>query len=164
MSSPCCPCVCVSPPNNSRMPEPTFMKLGMYIHDTWAYLNRILNDSLPSVCASVYIYPHIVARQQLCKNVTGATNTHAIIEELLDASLPVCHFSDVLTEHQGFYRYIAIPIMPCTAGAVYGVYTGERQTGTDPWRGSEFSSVYLLIIKYSIHWIWILYIKNLQYY
>jgi hypothetical protein len=30
--------------------------------------------------------PPIVARQRLGKNVTAATNTHAKIEELLDAS------------------------------------------------------------------------------
>jgi hypothetical protein len=30
------------------------------------------------------VYPAIVARQQLGKNVTAATNTHATIEELLD--------------------------------------------------------------------------------
>jgi hypothetical protein len=30
--------------------------------------------------------PLIVARQRLCNNVTGVTNTHAAIEDLLDAS------------------------------------------------------------------------------
>jgi hypothetical protein len=30
--------------------------------------------------------PHIVARQRLSRNVTALTNTHATIEELLDAS------------------------------------------------------------------------------
>jgi hypothetical protein len=30
--------------------------------------------------------PHIFARQRLSRNVTAVTNTHATIEELLDAS------------------------------------------------------------------------------
>jgi hypothetical protein len=34
----------------------------------------------------LYVYPLIVAKQRLGKNVTAATNTHATIEELLDAS------------------------------------------------------------------------------
>jgi hypothetical protein len=34
----------------------------------------------------LYVYPPIVARQQLGKNVTAATNTHATIGELLNAS------------------------------------------------------------------------------
>jgi hypothetical protein len=38
------------------------------------------NFSHQSVCLHVY-----VARQQLSKNVTAAMNTHATIEELLDA-------------------------------------------------------------------------------
>jgi pyruvate-formate lyase len=51
-------------------------------------LNGVLHTSLPSVCVSVclYVYPPIVARQRLCKNVTAATITHATIKELLDAS------------------------------------------------------------------------------
>jgi hypothetical protein len=34
----------------------------------------------------LYAFPPIVARQRLGKNSTAATNTHATIEELLDAS------------------------------------------------------------------------------
>jgi hypothetical protein len=37
-------------------------------------------------CCSVCVYPPIVARQRLGRNVTAVTNTHATIEELLDAS------------------------------------------------------------------------------
>jgi hypothetical protein len=50
----------------------------------------------PCVCVSVYPpivarqrlgkNPLIVARQRLGRNVTAVTNTHATIEELLDAS------------------------------------------------------------------------------
>jgi hypothetical protein len=53
-------------------------------HGAWAHLNGVLNKSLLSVCVCLYI-PHNVARQRLSKNVTAATNTHATIEELLDA-------------------------------------------------------------------------------
>jgi hypothetical protein len=45
-----------------------------------------------AVCVSVY--PPIVARQQLGRNVTAVTNTYATIQELLDASFsmwPVSH-------------------------------------------------------------------------
>jgi hypothetical protein len=34
----------------------------------------------------VCVYPPIVARQLLGRNVTAVTNTHAAMEELLDAS------------------------------------------------------------------------------
>jgi hypothetical protein len=62
-----------------------FMKLGTYIMArepiSTAYF---INPSRQSVC--LYLYPPVVARQRLGKNVTAATNTHATIEELLDAS------------------------------------------------------------------------------
>jgi hypothetical protein len=35
------------------------------------------------------INPFIVASQRLCRNVTAVTNTHATIEELLEASFSV---------------------------------------------------------------------------
>jgi hypothetical protein len=65
------------------------MKLGMYVyhvyHGTCAHLNGVLHKSShQSVC--LYVYPPIVARQRLGKNVTAAINTHATIEELLDTS------------------------------------------------------------------------------
>jgi hypothetical protein len=43
-----------------------------------------INPSHQSVC--LYVYPPIVARQRLGKNVTAATNTQATIEGLLDMS------------------------------------------------------------------------------
>jgi hypothetical protein len=62
------------------MAESIFMKLGMHIMVpepiSMAYF---INPSHNSVC------PTIVARQQLGKNITTATNMHATIEELLDA-------------------------------------------------------------------------------
>jgi hypothetical protein len=55
-----------------------FMKLGMYIMApepmSMAYF---LNPSHQSVC--LYVYPPIVAKQRLGKNVTAATYTHATI-------------------------------------------------------------------------------------
>jgi hypothetical protein len=53
-------------------------------HGTWAHLNGVLHKSLISVCLSVY--PTIIARQWLGKNVTAATNIHATVKELLDSS------------------------------------------------------------------------------
>jgi hypothetical protein len=49
-------------------------------------LNGVLHKSLPSVCVCLYVYPAIVARELLGKNVAAATETHVTIEELLDAS------------------------------------------------------------------------------
>jgi hypothetical protein len=46
-----------------------------------------INPSHQSVC--LYVYPPIVARQQLGKTVTAATTTHRTVEELLDASISV---------------------------------------------------------------------------
>jgi hypothetical protein len=67
------------------IPEPFFTKIGMHIIApepiSTAYL---INPSDQYVC--LYVYPSIVARQRLGKNVTVGTNTHAIIEELLATS------------------------------------------------------------------------------
>jgi hypothetical protein len=67
------------------MPEPIVMKLGMHIMApepiSTAYLK---NPSHQSVC--LYVYPPIVARQRLGKNVTATTNTQVTIDELLDSS------------------------------------------------------------------------------
>jgi hypothetical protein len=71
-------CVSVSPSINFRVAEPIFMKLGMYI-----MAPELIYSSRQSVC--LYMYPPIVGRQRLGKNVTTAKNTHATIE-LLDAS------------------------------------------------------------------------------
>jgi hypothetical protein len=69
------------------MLQPIFTKRRMYIIGAWAHLNGVLTKYLPSVC--MYVYPSVVARQRLGKNVTAATNTHAPIEELLDASFSI---------------------------------------------------------------------------
>jgi hypothetical protein len=60
------------------MLEPIFMKLGMYIVATKPMSTAyFINPSRHSA---------VVSRQRLGKNVTAASNTHAAIEELLDAS------------------------------------------------------------------------------
>jgi hypothetical protein len=83
MRSPSCLCI---PLINFRMPEPIFRKFGMYSMApepiSTAY---VINLPHQSVC----LYPLIVARQRLGKNVTAATNTHATIEELLNALFSV---------------------------------------------------------------------------
>jgi hypothetical protein len=67
------------------MPQPVFTKLGMHIMEpeliSTAYF--IIDPSYQSVCP--YMYLPIVARQRLGKNVTAAMQTHATLEELLDA-------------------------------------------------------------------------------
>jgi hypothetical protein len=61
------------------------MKSGMYIMvpELIPTVNFI-NPSHQSVCQ--YVYPLVVARQQLLKKVTAAMYTHAATEELLDPS------------------------------------------------------------------------------
>jgi hypothetical protein len=65
------------------MDKPVFMKFGMYIKasepNSMAYF---INPSHQSMCP--YVYPSIVARQWLGKNVTAATNTYTTKEDLLD--------------------------------------------------------------------------------
>jgi hypothetical protein len=74
-------CLCI-PPINFRMPEPMFIKLGIYILApepiSTAYF---INPSHHSV--SLYVYPLIFARQRLGKNVTAATNIHASIDRIV---------------------------------------------------------------------------------
>jgi hypothetical protein len=56
------------------MVEPVFMKLGTYVMALEPILMvYFINPSHQSVC--LYVYPPIVARQQLSKNVTVAKNT-----------------------------------------------------------------------------------------
>jgi hypothetical protein len=67
------------------MPEPVFMKIGVYIMTSEPISTvYFIIPSYQSTC--LYVYPPIVARQRLVKNATMETNTHAKIEELLDAS------------------------------------------------------------------------------
>jgi hypothetical protein len=65
------------------MPEPMFMKLGMYITALEPTSKVFINPSHQSVC--LFEYPPTAASNGSVKDVTAATNTHAIIEELLDA-------------------------------------------------------------------------------
>jgi hypothetical protein len=85
MRSPCCLCVYIFPLTNFWMSEPVFMKLGMCITTpeliSTAYFINPFHQSV-----WLYVYPLIVATQRLSKNVTVAMNTHATIEELVDAS------------------------------------------------------------------------------
>jgi hypothetical protein len=50
-----------------------------------------INPSYHSVC--LYMYPPLVARQWLGKDVTAAISTHAKIEELLEASFSMLSVS-----------------------------------------------------------------------
>jgi hypothetical protein len=67
----------VNPPSiNFQIPEPVFIKLGVYIMASEpisaAYF---INPSRQSLW--LYVYPSIIARQQLSRNVTEATKAHA---------------------------------------------------------------------------------------
>jgi hypothetical protein len=66
-----------------RTPDPIFIKFGMYIMapepiPTAYFINR----SHQSVCRCI----SLLGNDSVKKNATAATNTHATIEELLDAS------------------------------------------------------------------------------
>jgi hypothetical protein len=70
------------------MPEPIFMKLGMYIMaPTSISAGYFIKPSLQ------FMSPLIVVRQRLGKNTTAATNAHTAIEELLDASFSMLSMS-----------------------------------------------------------------------
>jgi hypothetical protein len=57
-------------------------------HGNWAIsVVYPINSSHQSVC--LYLYPLIIARQRLGKNVTAVTKTQATIEELLEAPFPM---------------------------------------------------------------------------
>jgi hypothetical protein len=94
------------PINFWMMPEPIFMSLSMSIMSPEAILTTCFLKSFhQSACLSlslslslslyiyiyiyIYIYTRIIDRHRLGKIVTPATNTHAIIEELLGASFYV---------------------------------------------------------------------------
>jgi hypothetical protein len=70
------------------MPEPIFMKLGIYIMTPEPISTAYFINPPISVCVCIYTHP-IVARQRPSKSVTAATNTHATVEELLCASFSV---------------------------------------------------------------------------
>jgi hypothetical protein len=77
-------CLCIHPVI-LRMPEPIFMKLGTYIMARERILTvYFINPFHHSACLCVY--PLIVARQRLSRNVITATNTHTTLEDLLDVS------------------------------------------------------------------------------
>jgi hypothetical protein len=72
------------PPVNFWVPQPIFMKISVYIMAPEPIpMAYFINPSHRSMCLHVYL--PIAAKQRLGKNVTAATNTHAI-EELLNAS------------------------------------------------------------------------------
>jgi hypothetical protein len=83
MRSPCCRWLCI-PTINFWTPEPIFMKLCIYIMTpvpiSTVYFINLSHQS---------VYPTMVTRQRLGKDVTAATNTHAAIEELLDTSFSI---------------------------------------------------------------------------
>jgi hypothetical protein len=80
MQSLWCPYICVSTTITSE-----WLKLGIH---TMAYepisATYFMNISHQSLC--LYVYLHIATTQRLDKNITTATNTHAIIKELRHAS------------------------------------------------------------------------------
>jgi hypothetical protein len=68
MRSPCSLCGCVSPLLNLRISESAFMKLRVYVMALEPIsMVRLIDPSHQSV--SLYMYPPIVARQQLSKTL-----------------------------------------------------------------------------------------------
>jgi hypothetical protein len=83
------------------------MKFGMYIMASEPISTAyFINPSHHFVC--LYVCTHNVARQRLSRNVIAATNTHARIEELLNAVRVVLKEGRLL-----------IPLHPCGGGFEY---------------------------------------------
>lgn len=67
------------------MPDPIFMKFGVYVMEPEPIsAEYFTSPAHKSLC--LYLYPTLVARQMLDKNITVAKNTYVAIEELLDWS------------------------------------------------------------------------------
>jgi hypothetical protein len=69
---------------NFWMPELIFMKLRIYIMAPEPICTTYFINPYHQF-VSLYLYPNIIARQRLGKNITTATNKHAS-EEFLDVS------------------------------------------------------------------------------
>jgi hypothetical protein len=54
--------------------------------DDTLHNHRCENLKLYSLTVCLYVYPLIIPRQRLSRNITTVTNTHATIEEVLDTS------------------------------------------------------------------------------
>jgi hypothetical protein len=80
-------CLCNALPLNFEFLNQSLWNLAYAYHGTWAHLNSTINTFHPSVCVYVYVYDPVAASHRLGKNVIAATNTHATIEELMDALL-----------------------------------------------------------------------------
>jgi hypothetical protein len=81
MRSRCCLCVCVSPIVARQLKLRGFGPLANYADRATAARQRLGKNS------------PVVARQRLGRNVSAVTNTHATIEELLDASFSMWRVS-----------------------------------------------------------------------
>jgi hypothetical protein len=80
-------CVCVSPPINFQVPEPIFIKLGMYIMACEPISTvYFINPSHQTVCLCV---SPVIARQWLDTVIAAAMNTHATIAEFVHTLFPV---------------------------------------------------------------------------
>jgi hypothetical protein len=88
MESPCSLCLCIPISTFGYLNQSSWNLVCTYIMApepiSMAYF---INPTHQSVC--LYVYPPIIARQQLSRNITAAMNTHATINELLDASLSI---------------------------------------------------------------------------
>jgi hypothetical protein len=122
--------------NNSRlMRSPCFLCLCVSLPLTFEWLNQSLWNLVCISChlspsqryfitpshqsVRLYAYPPFVARQRLGKNVTAATNTHAKINELLDASFSMRSVSyqrrvgdSFFPEFLSFVPFHSIPSFP----------------------------------------------------
>jgi hypothetical protein len=129
-------CLWIPLPINFWMPEPIFMKLGIYIVVSELISTAyFINPSHQSVC--LYVYPPIVARQRLDKNVTEANNTHATIKELLDASFSVWSESYQRKVGDYFFPEILVYLRENTSSQqvlfreIIAVYTKNRTRHTN---------------------------------
>jgi hypothetical protein len=94
-------CLLIPPPQQLLNAWTSLYEIWYVYSGTWAHLNGVLHKSLPSVSVtelsllgegSVKCNPSFVATLRLGNDVSSATNTHATIEEMLDACVFVSPF------------------------------------------------------------------------
>jgi hypothetical protein len=91
-----------------------------------------INPSHQSVC--LYVNLPIVARQELGKNVTAATNTHATIEELFDASFSMWPVTYKMKGDHIFPELLVVINMGESSSACWlTVAVRNLRLGTSPW-------------------------------
>jgi hypothetical protein len=79
MLSPCCLCLCVSPPYQLLNAWKKLYETWYVYHVTWAHFNGILNKSLPTVCVSLFACCQATARKERYRGNEYTRNSRGIL-------------------------------------------------------------------------------------